>query len=142
MPPPDANFAAALAWLVGTAAALTALAVIGRFVGHFVRRMVRSVRRMWRWTVTAGHYVEMMHTIIERELTPNAGGSMRDKLDEQCKTIREQRDLLAQHIAATTAVQGVLLENDAAMRQEVASIRVAVDDTWRRVVGLPPRGVE
>ena len=128
IPPPDANFAAALAWLVGTAAALTALAVIGRF-------LVRSVRRMWRWTVTAGRYVEMMHTIVERELTPNGGTSMRDKLNDQCDAMRELLALLQHHIETDDAIQHVLLTDLGALREKS-------DDTWRRVAGLPARGVE
>ena len=122
IPPPDANFAAALAWLVGTAAALTALAVIGRFV-------VRSVRRMWRWTVTAGRYVEMMHTIVERELTPNGGSSMKDKIDEQCAARRRRDAQFQQYVENNDAVQAEILMEQARQREKL-------DDVWYRVAGL------
>ena len=125
IPPPDANFAAALAWLVGTAAALTALAVIGRVV----RRMWRRARKGWRWAMTILRNIEALHVIVEREMTPNGGSSMKDKLDEQCAAGRRRDALLQHHIESDDAVQGVTLT-------ELARVREKLDDVWYRVTGM------
>ena len=115
IPPPDANFAAALAWLVGTAAALTA--------------MWRRARKGWRWAMTILRNIEALHVIVEREMTPNGGSSMKDKLDEQCAAGRRRDALLQHHIESDDAVQGVTLT-------ELARIREKLDDVWYRVTGM------
>ena len=111
IPPPDANFAAALAWLVGAAGGLSAVAVIVR------------------WALRAGRAIDALHVIIEREMTPNGGGSMKDKLDEQCASGRRRDALLQHHIESDDAVQGVMLT-------ELARIREKLDDVWYRVTGM------
>lgn len=111
IPPPDANFAAALAWLVGTAGGLSAFAVIVRFV------------------LRAGRVIDALHVIIEREMTPNGGSSMKDKLDEQCAAGRRRDALLQHHIENNDAVQAEILMEQARQREKL-------DDVWYRIAGL------
>ena len=125
IPPPAADFAAALAWLVGTAAALTALAVIGRVV----RRMWRRARKGWRWSMITLRNIEALHVIIEREMTANGGSSMKDKIDEQCAAGHRRDAQFQQYAENNDAVQAEILMEQARQREKL-------DDVWYRIAGL------
>ena len=111
IPPPEANAVALLAWLMGAAGGLGALAVIGRYV-----------RRVALWARRTAIAIDTLHTIVERELTTNGGTSMKDRLDEQCVTMRR-------HLEQDDAVQAATLARVEAMEQKL-------NDVWYRITGL------
>ena len=132
IPPPDASLIALLAWLAGTAGALTALATIRLYV-----------RRLFRWSRATSRRIERLvelsngnAQLLNRELTANGGGSMKDKLDEQCTVTRALLASFREHIDNDDAIQGVLLSEQAAIREEQRALLSKVDDMWRRILGL------
>ena len=125
IPPPDANFAAALAWLVGTAAAATALGVIIRYVRRAVHWAIMVAQRIDTILVLSDHST----AILNRELTVNGGSSMRDKVDQQCAAIRALQADRRRDTAAGDTIHTTLL-------MELAELRTKIDDMWYRMTGL------
>ena len=137
--PPNDSLVALLAWLAGTAGALTTLAAIG----HYVRQLCWWGRATSRRIERLVELSDGNSQLLNRELTPNGGGSMKDKLDEQCTVTRALLASSREHIDNDDAIQGVLLSEQAAIREEQAAIREEqrallskVDDMWRRILGL------
>ena len=94
------------AWIVGTAGLLAALVYLWSRAVH-----------VWRFGRRVADRIDELHelaqrteALAQRELTANGGSSMKDKLDEQCASIRALHTVLAGHMEDDVLIMGHILK--------------------------------